>query len=132
MAIGRAPVFCKDHRHGRDPSLHHAQGQTPGFLTFTDDLRARGHLVHTPDLYDGNTFDDLEDGVGYAREVGFAKGALVFSAALPASEFGDTWPEGVGLQIHMMEDDAWADEDLPAARDLVAAVEGGAAVPRSG
>ena len=45
--------------------------------------------MHTPDLYDGNTFDDLEDGVGYAREVGFAKGALVFSAALPASEFGE-------------------------------------------
>ena len=47
-----------------------------------------------------------------------AKGALLFSAAIPASEFGGPWPEGVPLQIHMMEDDEWAEEDLPAAREL--------------
>ena len=52
--------------------FHHAQGQTPGFLSFADELRAAGHTVHTPDLYEGRTFDSLEDGVGYAREVGFA------------------------------------------------------------
>lgn len=143
--------------------FHHAQGQTPGFLAFADELRAAGHTVHTPDLYDGNTFDDLEAGVGYAREVGFgaiaekgrasadglpealvyagfslgampaqllaqtrpgAKGALLFHGAIPASEFGGAWPEGVPLQIHMMENDPWADEDLPAARELVDSVEG--------
>jgi dienelactone hydrolase len=143
--------------------FHHAQGQTPGFLAFADDLRADGHVVHTPDLYDGNTFADLDDGVGYAREVGFqtilergrlaaeglpnelvyagfslgvmpaqmlaqtrpgAKGALFFSAALPASEFADSWPQGVPLQIHMMENDEWVDEDLPAARELVETVDG--------
>ena len=48
-----------------------------------------------------------------------AKGAMFFSAALPASEFGDSWPPGVPLQIHMMEEDEWVDEDLPAARELV-------------
>src|SRR6185503_5709182 len=100
--------------------FHHAQGQTPGFLAFADELRAAGHVVHTPDLYDGNTFDDLNEGVGYAKQVGFGvmpaqllaqtrpgcKGALLFSAALPASEFGDgSWPPGVPFQIHMMEDD---------------------------
>ena len=53
-----------------------------------------------------------------------AKGALLFSAALPASEFGGPWPEGVPLQIHMMEDDQWVDEDLPAARELTATVDG--------
>src|SRR3954452_18112648 len=53
--------------------FHHAQGQTPGFLAFADDLRAAGHVVHAPDLYDGKTFTDLEAGVGYAREVGFDK-----------------------------------------------------------
>ena len=42
--------------------FHHAQGQTPGFLAFADDLRAAGHVVHAPDLYDGNTFDDLDEG----------------------------------------------------------------------
>ena len=138
--------------------FHHAHGQTPGFLAFADELRAAGHVVHTPDLYDGNTFDDLDAGVGYAREVGFdtilergrhsaddlpselvyggfslgvmpaqslaqtrpgAKGALFFSAALPVAEFGGAWPDNVPLQIHMMEDDEWVDEDLPAARELV-------------
>ena len=143
--------------------FHHAQGQTAGFLGFADGLRGAGHTVHAPDLYDGNTFASLDDGVAYAKQVGFdtilergvqaaeglpdalvyagfslgvmpaqslaqnragAKGALLFSAALPASEFGGSWPEGVPLQIHMMEDDEWVDEDLPAARDLVAGVDG--------
>lgn len=48
-----------------------------------------------------------------------ARGALLFSAAIPASEFGGSWPPDVPLQIHMMEDDEWALEDLPAARELV-------------
>jgi len=51
--------------------FHHAQGQTPGFSAFADQLRAAGHAVHTPDLYDGKTFAALDDGVGYAQEVGF-------------------------------------------------------------
>jgi dienelactone hydrolase len=141
---------------------HHAQGQTSGFLAFADLRRAAGHAVHAPDLYDGKTFPTLDEGVGYAKEVGFdtigergrraadglpaelvyagfslgvmpaqelaqtrpgAKGALLFSAAFPASEFGGSWP-GVPLQIHMMEEDEWAIEDLPAARELVEAIEG--------
>jgi dienelactone hydrolase len=51
--------------------FHHAQGQTPGFLAFADDLRAAGHTVHAPDLYDGRTFRDLSEGVAYAEQVGF-------------------------------------------------------------
>jgi dienelactone hydrolase len=51
--------------------FHHAQGQTEGFLSFAEELRSAGHVVHTPDLYDGNTFTELDDGVAYAREVGF-------------------------------------------------------------
>jgi dienelactone hydrolase len=51
--------------------FHHAQGQTAGFLAFADELRAAGHVVHAPDLYDGKTFAELTDGVGYAQEVGF-------------------------------------------------------------
>jgi dienelactone hydrolase len=143
--------------------FHHAQGQTPGFLAFAEELRAAGHVVHAPDLYDGKTFADLDEGVGYAKEVGFntilergrlaakslpdelvyagfslgvmpaqmlaqtrpgAKGALLFSATFPASEFGESWPQGVPLQIHMMESDEWAEEDLPAARELVQAADG--------
>jgi dienelactone hydrolase len=52
--------------------FHHALGQTPGFLAFADELRAAGHLVHAPDLYDGRTFDELDAGVAHARELGFA------------------------------------------------------------
>jgi dienelactone hydrolase len=142
--------------------FHHAQGQTAGFLLFAEALRAAGHTVHTPDLYDGNTFATLDEGVGYAKQVGFetlaergtraadglptelvysgfslgvlpaqmlaqtrtgARGALLFSAAFPAAEFGGSWPPGVPLQIHMMEDDEWALEDLPAARGLVESVD---------
>ena len=51
--------------------LHHAQGLTAGCLAFADELRAAGHVVHATDLYDGKTFADLDDGMGYAREVGF-------------------------------------------------------------
>ncbi|MBI4942834.1 MAG: dienelactone hydrolase family protein [Actinobacteria bacterium] len=51
--------------------FHHAQGLTEGVLALADTLRAAGHVVHTPDLYDGHTFDSLEEGVGYAQQVGF-------------------------------------------------------------
>jgi dienelactone hydrolase len=51
--------------------FHHAQGQTEGFLAFADELRAAGHVVHTPDLYDGKTFAELDEGVAHARELGF-------------------------------------------------------------
>jgi dienelactone hydrolase len=51
--------------------FHHAQGQTEGFLAFADQLRAAGHVVNAPDLYDGKTFAKLDDGVAYAKEVGF-------------------------------------------------------------
>jgi dienelactone hydrolase len=51
--------------------FHHAQGQTPGFHAFADDLRQAGHTVHTPDLFDGRTFDSIDSGLAYAKEIGF-------------------------------------------------------------
>src|SRR5262249_50012358 len=51
--------------------LHHAGGLTAGCLSYADELRAAGHVVHTPDLYDGRTFADLAEGVGNAEQVGF-------------------------------------------------------------
>ena len=145
--------------------FHHALGLTPGCLALADELRAAGHVVHVPDLYDGNTFTELDDGLGYAKQVGFdtiserarlaaeglpnelvyagislgvmpaqrlaqtrpgARGALLISAAVPPSEFGGDWPEGVPLQIHMMEDDEFVrDEgDLDVARQLVETIDG--------
>jgi dienelactone hydrolase/uncharacterized damage-inducible protein DinB len=51
--------------------FHHAQGLTDGVRQFADQLRAAGHRVTVPDLYDGKTFGTLEDGIGYAQEAGF-------------------------------------------------------------
>ena len=107
--------------------FHHAQGLTPGISAFADKLRHAGHTVHTPDLFDGRTFDTLEQGMKFVRELGFgevmergeravedlpaelvyagfslgvvpaqklaqtrpeARGALLFYACIPVSEFG--------------------------------------------
>lgn len=51
--------------------FHHAQGLTPGVGAFADELRAAGHIVHTPDLFDARTFPTLEEGIAYAGTVGF-------------------------------------------------------------
>jgi dienelactone hydrolase len=51
--------------------FHHAQGLTEGVIGFADRLREAGHTVHVPDLYDGRTFQTLDEGIGYAQEVGF-------------------------------------------------------------
>lgn len=53
--------------------FHHAQGQTEGFNAFAERLRGAGHVVHAPDLYDGNTFTTLDEGIGYAKQVGFGE-----------------------------------------------------------
>jgi dienelactone hydrolase len=51
--------------------FHHAQGLTEGVIAFADRLREAGHTVHAPDLYDGRTFQNLDQGIGYAQEIGF-------------------------------------------------------------
>jgi dienelactone hydrolase len=53
--------------------FHHAQGQTPGFHTFADELRQAGHTVHTPDLFDGRTFASIDEGLAYAEGIGFGE-----------------------------------------------------------
>jgi dienelactone hydrolase len=51
--------------------FHHALGVTPGIRALADDIRAKGHTVHTPDLFDGRVFDRLEEGVAYAQQIDF-------------------------------------------------------------
>ncbi|PKV83623.1 dienelactone hydrolase family protein [Streptomyces sp. TLI_146] len=51
--------------------FHHAQGLTSGVRAFAKTLRAAGHTVHVPDLYEGRVFDDLADGVAHVQETGF-------------------------------------------------------------
>lgn len=55
-----------------------------------------------------------------------ARGALLFHACAPVSEFGERWPDGVPVQVHGMDADPFfADEegDLGAARELVASTD---------
>jgi dienelactone hydrolase len=51
--------------------FHHAQGLTPGVRVFADELRAAGHRVHTPDLFDGRTFDSIDEGMAFIEASGF-------------------------------------------------------------
>ena len=144
--------------------FHHAQGLTEGCLAFADELRAAGHVVHAPDLFEGRTFDSISEGVGHAQEIGFdtiiergtavaddlpdglvyagfslgvlpaqklaqtrpgARGAVLMHSCVPPSEFGTPWPDGLPLQIHLMENDEFVlppEVDLEAARELDATV----------
>jgi dienelactone hydrolase len=51
--------------------FHHAQGLTPGVIAFADELRAAGHTVHTPDLFDGRTFPSIDEGMAHIKKTGF-------------------------------------------------------------
>ena len=51
--------------------FHHALGLSEPVRRFAAALRDGGHTVHTPDLFDGRTFDTIEDGMAYADEIGF-------------------------------------------------------------
>jgi dienelactone hydrolase len=51
--------------------FHHAQGLTPGVRSFADELRAAGHTVHTPDLFDGRTFGSIDEGMAHIQQLGF-------------------------------------------------------------
>jgi dienelactone hydrolase len=55
-----------------------------------------------------------------------ARGAVLMHSCVPPSEFGGPWPEGLPLQIHLMEDDELVlppEGDLEAARELDATVD---------
>jgi len=50
-----------------------ALGLRLGVTAAADRLRAAGHNVHTPDYYDGEVFDDLNEGLRKRDELGYAK-----------------------------------------------------------
>lgn len=52
---------------------HSAYGLRPAVIEFADKLRAAGHIVHTPDLYDGEVFSDRNEAVRKIQELGFDK-----------------------------------------------------------
>jgi len=63
--------------------FHHALGLTPGITAFAAELRTAGHTVHTPDLFEGRTFNSIDDGVGHAEQIGFGE---VIARATRAAE----------------------------------------------
>ena len=96
--------------------FHHAQGLTPGVVAFADALRAAGHTVHTPDLFEGQTFPSIEAGMAFIEEKGFndlrARGvrladdlprALVYAGfsfgVLPAQKLAQTRPGARGALL---------------------------------
>lgn len=97
--------------------FHHVQGLTPGVVAFADELRGAGHTVHTPDLFDGRTFATIEDGMAYARGVGFgallergvaaaeglASGGAVYAGfsmgAMPAQQLAQTRADARGALL---------------------------------
>jgi len=96
--------------------FHHAHGHTKGVAAFAAELRQAGHTVHDPDLFEGRTFDDLDDGLGYAKTVGIdtiiqrgvraAEGLpaeLVYAGfslgVLPAQKLAQTRPGAAGALL---------------------------------
>src|SRR5215208_2093658 len=92
--------------------FHSALVLRPGVIADADRLRAAGHTVHTPDYYDGEVFDDLDDGlrkrdalgtaeiIRRAREAvaelpaglvlaGFSLGAVLMHGAVPVEAFSE-------------------------------------------
>jgi dienelactone hydrolase len=50
--------------------FHSALGLRPAVGRLADRLRSLEHTVHTPDLYAGEVFDDLDDGVAHRDALG--------------------------------------------------------------
>jgi dienelactone hydrolase len=49
--------------------FHHVQGLTDGVRAFAEELRAGGHTVHTPDLFDGERPATIDDGIALAQGI---------------------------------------------------------------
>jgi dienelactone hydrolase len=50
--------------------FHHVQGLTDGMRAFADELRAGGHTVHTPDLFDGARPATIDAGIAHSNSIG--------------------------------------------------------------
>ena len=51
--------------------FHSVLGLSPGVFSAAERLRAVGHTLHTPDFFDGEVFDDLEEGMRKEEALGF-------------------------------------------------------------
>ncbi|XVV01005.1 dienelactone hydrolase family protein [Actinosynnema sp. CA-248983] len=66
--------------------FHSVLGRRPSILEWAEDLRAAGHHVHTPDLFDGEAYDDIDDGMRKLDALGPRLRERIFGAVagLPA------------------------------------------------
>ena len=51
--------------------FHSVLGLSPGVFSAAERLRAAGHTIHTPDFFDGEVFDDLEEGMRKEEALGY-------------------------------------------------------------
>lgn len=108
--------------------FHHIQGLTPGVQAFAEQLRAAGHTVHTPDLFEGRTFDSIEAGQEFVGSIGFEEvrergtraaqdlpATVVYGGfslgVMPAQMLLQTRPGALaGLFYHSFADPTWFGE----------------------
>src|SRR5215470_9851642 len=116
--------------------FHHVQGLTDGVRAFAEELRAGGHTVHTPDLFDGERPATIDDGIAFVQgiedevlseRIGRAMAGLPEGLVYAGFSFGVAIaqrPDGVPVQIHGMDKDPFfaLEGDIDAARELVATV----------
>jgi len=97
-----------------------AYAQETGFDTIIERGRAAAEGMPRELVYAGTSLGVLPAQM-LAQTRSGAKGALLFEACLPVSEFGGRWPEAVPVQIHGMDADEFfaLEGDLEAARALV-------------
>ncbi len=62
--------------------FHSVLGQRPGVIAAAERLRAAGHTVHAPDYFDGEVFDDLDDGLRKEEALGYREIARRTSEAV--------------------------------------------------
>ncbi|MER7111461.1 dienelactone hydrolase family protein [Streptomyces sp. NPDC000229] len=90
--------------------FHSAYGLRPAVHAAADRLRAAGHHVHVPDLYDGQTADTVDEGMSIKDRIGkeeLLKRAVM--AAAPHSEAGLVYA-GFSLGASLAQTMALGDE----------------------
>jgi dienelactone hydrolase len=106
--------------------FHSVLGLRPGVLGAAERLQAAGHTVHTPDLFDGEVFDNLDDGMRKEESLGFREVArrteeavarlpagLVFAGfsmgVAHAERLTASRPGTLGVQVHYAAYDPWVE-----------------------